>query len=161
MATTGKENEGSWTLTDAFWAKVEPLVPARKVDPKGRGRPPVPDRTVFAGILYVLRTGCQWKAVPRQFGTGSTVHLRFQQWERGGLFLSMWQAGLVEYDEMCGIAWSWQSIDGAMTKAPLGGDATGRNPTDRGKKGNETAHVGGRPWRPVVVRRQRGERVRL
>jgi hypothetical protein len=46
----------------------------------------------------------------------------------------MWLAGLVEYDFEKGLEWEWQSIDGAMTKAPLAGAGTGTNPTDRGKK---------------------------
>ncbi len=45
------------------------------------------------------------------------------------------QEGLMTYDELKGLDWEWQAMDGAMTKAPLGGDAGGRNPTDRGKKG--------------------------
>ncbi len=49
----------------------------------------------------------------------------------------MWQAGLMEYDNKKGLEWEWQAIDGAMTKAPLGGDGTGANPTDRGKKGTK------------------------
>src|SRR5258708_39165534 len=47
------------------------------------------------------------------------------------------RAGLTEYDEVQGIEWEWQSVDGAMTKAPLGKDATGPNPTDRGKRGTK------------------------
>lgn len=159
MAESGKENEGSWTLTDAFWSRVEPLIPKRKQDPLRRGRPPADDRKLFAGILFVLRTGCQWKAVPRQFGAASTVHRRFQDWEREDVFLNLWRVGLAEYDEMCGIAWSWQCVDGAMTKAPLGGDAVGRNPTDRGKKRDKAPPSGGRAWRPVVDRRQRSQRL--
>jgi putative transposase len=53
----------------------------------------------------------------------------------------MWKAGLLEYDEAQGIEWAWQSVDGAMTKAPLGGGATGRNPTDRGKSGTKRSLV--------------------
>ena len=47
----------------------------------------------------------------------------------------MWEEGLMEYENKKGIDWKWQSMDGAMTKAPLGGEGTGRNPTDRGKSG--------------------------
>jgi len=43
----------------------------------------------------------------------------------------------MEYDNKKGLEWEWQAIDGAMTKAPLGGDGTGANPTDRGKKGTK------------------------
>jgi transposase len=35
---------------------------------------------VLNGILYVLRTGCHWKAVPKEYGSGSTLHRRFQEW---------------------------------------------------------------------------------
>jgi hypothetical protein len=49
----------------------------------------------------------------------------------------MWEAGLLEYDIKKGLEWEWQAIDGAMTKAPLGGAGTGANPTDRGKKGTK------------------------
>ena len=48
------------------------------------------------------------------------------------IFKNIWKKGLVEYDEMESIAWEWQSIDGATTKAPLAQEAVGPNPTDSG-----------------------------
>jgi putative transposase len=93
------------------------------------------DRKAFAAIVYVLRTGLQWNALPRELGASSTVHDRFQEWEQKGFFKVLWQAGLMEYDEVQGIEWEWQSVDGAMTKAPFGCASTGANPTDRGKLG--------------------------
>jgi putative transposase len=95
------------------------------------------DRRVFAAIIYVLSTGIQWNALPRELGASSTVHDRFQEWEQAGFFMALWQAGLEKYDEMQGIEWEWQAVDGAMTKAPLGKAATGANPTDRGKSGTK------------------------
>jgi transposase len=89
----------------------------------------------MSGIFYILRTGCQWKALPRVFGAPSTVHDRFQEWEAAGVFARLWAASLLEYDTIKELDWQWQSVDGAMTKAPLGGEATGPNPTDRAKKG--------------------------
>jgi hypothetical protein len=68
---------------------------------------------------YVLRTGIQWNALPRELGASSTVHARFQEWEREGFFEELWRAGLVEYEELEGIEWEWQSMDGVMTKAPF------------------------------------------
>jgi putative transposase len=65
------------------------------------------------------------------------VYDRFRAWERAGFFVRLWAAGLVEYDELVGIDWEWLSLDGVMTKAPFGGDATGANPTDRGKRGTK------------------------
>src|SRR6266699_710928 len=92
---------------------------------------------MLAAILYVLRTGIQWNALPRELGASTTVYDRFRLWEQQGVFERIWQAGLEEYDELEGIAWEWQSMDGVMTKAPFGGDATGANPTDRGKRGTK------------------------
>nr|WP_211232837.1 IS5 family transposase [Desulfatirhabdium butyrativorans] len=135
----------SWEVSDAFWERVEPLVPVRERDPQksykrkvGGGRKPIPARRIFEAIIYVLRTGCQWKALPKErFGSPSAIHAHFMRWMRAGFFISLWRAGLAEYDEMEGIAWRWQSIDGAMVKAPLALEAVGRNPTDRGKKGTK------------------------
>lgn len=155
----------SWTVSDAFWAKVEPLVPvvSRPADGvyqrrPGAGRKPIAARQIFSAIVYVLRTGCQWKALPREFGSASAVHAHFQRWHREGFFLRLWQAGLAEYDEMEGIAWKWQSADGATGKAPLAQQGAGPNPTDRGKKGTQTKPSGRRAWRPAVARRRRGQR---
>ncbi len=97
----------------------------------------MPDRQAFAAIVYILRTGIQWNALPRERGASSTVHDRLQEWEAAGGGGALWQAGLTEYDELSGIEWEWQAADGAMTKAPFGGAATGANPTDRGKRGVE------------------------
>ena len=81
------------------------------------------DRKAFEAIVYVLRTGIQWNALPREVGASSTVHDRFQEWEAKGLFKTLWQVGLEEDDELEGIEWEWQSVDGVMTKAPFGGAA--------------------------------------
>lgn len=123
-----------WEVSDELWEQVKPLIPPAASHAKG-GRPRMEDRKAFEAIIYVLRTGIQWNALPRELGASSTVHDRFQEWERAGLFLALWQAGLKEYDEAEGIEWEWQSVDGVMTKAPFGKGATGPNPTDRAKRG--------------------------
>ena len=115
-------------------------------------------RSIFSAMVYVLRAGCQWKALPKEYGSASAVHRHFQNWQRAGFFLKLWQAGLAEYDGMEGIAWEWQSIDGATGKAPLAIECVGANPTDRGKKGAQAKLAGRRAWRPAVARRQRGQR---
>jgi transposase len=114
---------------------------------------------VFEGIVYALRTGCQWKALPKaQFGSPSSIHKYFLAWKRAGVFVRLWRQGLAEYDDLEGIAWAWQSVDAALGKAPLAREAVGANPTDRGKKWQQAPSAGGRPWRPVVARRDRGQR---
>ena len=121
-------------LPEKLWAKIKPLIPVRptKIKP---GRPRMDDRKAMNAIYYLLRTGCQWNAIPRSLGASSTVHDRFQEWTEAGLFVEMWRSGLLEYDDLKGLDWEWQAMDGAMTKAPLGGEKTGPNPTDRAKKG--------------------------
>ncbi len=154
----------SWEVSDEFWKRVEPFVPKREKVPgkvfrrkAGGGRKRMPERRVFEGIVFVLRTGCQWKSLPKErFGSASSIHKYFRQWLKAGLFFALWRAGLAEYDDMEGIAWKWQSIDGAMIKAPLAKEATGPNPTDRGKKRKQASSPGGRMWRPAVADRHRG-----
>src|SRR5690349_7774738 len=115
--TDGAAN--SFLIPDALWQKIEPLLPARVNTHRfGGGRPRASDRACMDAIFFVLRTGCQWKALA---ATGicapSTAHDRFQEWVRDGLFLRLWQAGLAEYDRLVGINWAWLSMDGAITKA--------------------------------------------
>lgn len=153
----------SWDVTDAFWKRAEALLPTRQrsgekhyVRKAGGGRKPKDARLVFEGIVYVLRTGCQWKALPSErFGSASAIHRRFLEWEQAGFFEALWKAGLAEYDDLEGIAWRWQSIDGAMMKAPLAQATVGPNPTDRGKKWKQAPSAGGRTWRPAIARRDR------
>ena len=155
----------SWEVSDAFWERARKLLPGRKRDPKktykrktGGGRRPLDQRKVFEAILYVLRTGIQWKALPKErFGSSSSVHAYFQEWEEDGFFLRLWKAGLSEYNEMEGVAWEWQSADGAMNKSPMGKEDVGKNPTDRGKKRDQKKRLDRRAWRPALHRRMRSE----
>ena len=75
----------------------------------------------MSAIFYVLRTGCQWNALPRSLGASRTGHDRFQEWRKAGVFKRMWIDGLSVYDKKTGIDWKWQAMDGVITKAPLGG----------------------------------------
>jgi putative transposase len=86
-------------------------------------------------ILYILITGIQWRALPRCYGPATTAHGRFQEWTQTRVFERLWKRALLHYDREVGLRWTWQSMDGAMTKAPLGGECTGPNPTDRAKQG--------------------------
>jgi putative transposase len=124
-----------WEVSDALWERVRPLIPARP--PRSKGGRPADDRQMFAAIVYVLRTGIQWNALPRQLGASSTIYDRFRQWEVQGVFQRLWQAGLQEYDELQGIAWDWQSLDSSTVKAPFARAAVGPAPTDRGKQGTK------------------------
>jgi transposase len=117
------ESAKRFVVSDELWKLIEPHIPKRVNTHRfGGGRPPKPDRVCMDAIFFVLRTGCQWNALD---ATGicpsSTAHDRFQQWVGAGLFLNLWKAGLLMYDELKGIDWDWMSMDGAMTKSPLSG----------------------------------------
>ena len=123
----GQSSSKFHQIPDALWERIDLLLPVYKASPKG-GRPRLPMRNVVGGILYVLRTGCQWKAMPKQFGSGSAIHAYFQEWVELGVFEELWKVALTEYDELKGIDWKWQSMDGAMTKSPLGGEKNREKP---------------------------------
>ena len=128
--------DDGWRMPDWLWERIEPLLPAPPFHPLGCHRSRVPNRDAMDAILLVLRTGMQWNALNATgVCSSSSAHRRFQEWERAGVFHEIWRQGLLAYDEVVGIDWSWLAADGAMTKAPLGGPKTGPNPTDRAKKG--------------------------
>jgi transposase len=135
--TVGLVNrDDGWRVPDAVWERIEPLLPERPSHPLGCHNPRVPDRDAMDAILLVLRTGMQWNALNATgICTSSSAHRRFQEWVKAGVFEAFWRQELLAYDQLRGIDWEWLSCDGAMGKAPLGGEHTGPNPTDRAKKG--------------------------
>jgi putative transposase len=133
-----------YQIPDALWAQMVRVLPPPNAKKKD-GRPRMEDRQAMTAILYVLRTGCQWKALPRSLGAASTVHDRFQAWREAQVFERLWQAGLLLYDELQGLDWGWQAMDGAMTKAPLGGKRDRPQPHRSRQKGDQTESVDGRP----------------
>lgn len=136
--TTKPQRVDYFNVPDELWAIVHPLLPAQPEHPRP-GRPPASNRAALNGIWYVLWTGCQWKAVHRDwFGVSSSViHERFQTWQAHGIFAAVMQAMVHYYQAEHAIGWEWQSIDSKLCPAPLGGEQTGRNPTDRGKRGSK------------------------
>src|SRR5215471_20680437 len=88
-------------IPDDLWDEIKLLFPPEKSE-KTIGRPVIPFRKVLDGIVYVLRTGCQWKMLPKEHGSGSTCHRRFQQWNGMDVFKNIWIKLLKIYDEMIG-----------------------------------------------------------
>jgi transposase len=107
-------------IPDGLWDEVVSVLPKEKPG-NTVGRPIIPFRKVMDGIMYILRTGCQWKMLPREYGSASTCHRRFQEWVQSGVFKKMWIRLLKEYDNTKRIGWNWQSIDSISVKSPLGG----------------------------------------
>jgi len=135
-----------WHIPDDLWRIVQHVLPREELQ-RSRGRPWIPTRRILDGVLYVLRTGCQWKAVPREFGSGSTVHRRFQRWVEQGVWEAMWRLLLQYYDAAESLEWTWQSADASLHKAPLGGEKNGTQP-DRPREDRDQA--------PPPHRRRRG-----
>lgn len=136
-----------WSIPDAVWARIEPLLPKHKnKHPLGGGRPRVPDRKAMNGIFFMLRTGCQWNVLDvTGICSSATAFRRFQEWRSAEVFEKLWARGLKEYDELKGIEWAWQSMDGAMSKAPLGGEKNRAKPDGQSQKRGQAK---------LVVRRQ-------
>jgi transposase len=117
------KNDDGWRLPDEIWEQMAPLLPPRKPHPLGCHNPRVSDRAAMDAIFFVLRTGCQWNALNATgICSSSSAHRRFQEWTDAGVFEQFWQLGLLAVDALDGIDWSWVAMDGAMTKAPLGGE---------------------------------------
>jgi transposase len=153
-----------YQIPDALWEKIEPIlseVNAKKPPKKKPGRPPMPDRQALTAIFYVLRTGCQWEALPRSLGAKSTVHDRLKAWRAAGVFERVWELALEQYDREKGIEWEWQAMDGAMTKAPLGGGKHGQEPDRPGQARREAERADRRERGPAGGGRGRGEPARL
>jgi putative transposase len=120
-----------------MWLLIKPHLPPER-EPGTPGRPPLPNRKVLNGVLHVLRTGCQWKALQTEwFGASSSIHARFQVWCQLGIWRRIFQILLRYYDKVLGIQWRWQALDSKSVAAPLGGEQTGKNPTDRAKLGSK------------------------
>jgi transposase len=118
-------------VPDELWAIVDPLLPPERPKPLG-GRPPLAARRVLAGIVYRLRTGCQWKAIPRRFGSGSALHARFSEWVQADVFAAIHRACVAFYDGVKGLDLDWTALDTAIIKAPKGGTSPARTrPTAR------------------------------
>lgn len=132
---TKPKNVDYFRVPRPLWRRIKRCLPTTNA--KAVGRPRASNRAVVNGIWYVLWTGCQWKAVHRDwFGVcSSVIHERFQTWQEKGIWAKVFKRLARFYAREKRIRWKWQSIDSKSVPSPLGGSHTGRNPTDRGKQG--------------------------
>ena len=112
-----KELDTIWECPEDLWNNVIAPVIADLDPPKSTGRHRIDLRRALDGIIYQLRSGCQWNHLPREFGDDSSVHRTFQRWIEKGVLTEIW-AVLVGYcDGLGDVDWKWQSADGFMGKA--------------------------------------------
>lgn len=117
-----------WRCPETLWSQiVSPLV--MELDPPAKtGRPRTNLRKALDGIIFVLRTGCQWNVLPKQFGDDSSVHRTMQRWIERGVLKAIWGVLIEQCEELGGVNWEWQAADAAMGKARFGGMMLARIP---------------------------------
>jgi putative transposase len=109
-----------WEVPDALWDRILPLL--QEFWPTKRtGRHHADWRRALNGIIFRMRSGCQWDQLPRKFGPKSTVHDWFQRWCSGGVLQRIWEELARECDELGAVDWQWQAADGRLGKARFGG----------------------------------------
>ena len=111
-------NEGMsrHAVSDAQWAVLEPLIPKKQQ----RGRPRNDDRRTLNGIVYVLKTGCAWEDLPREYGSDSTCWRRLNEWSEDGTWEPIWRTLLSRLDAAEKIAWAQAFLDGRFVPAKKG-----------------------------------------
>jgi transposase len=121
-----------------FWDVVKPFLPEDSpVGVKG-GRPRVLNEVVLPVIWYVLTTGIRWQDVLASMGcSGRTAHRRLREWQALGIWEALHEKLLDLLNGTGKLNLEIVVIDSTMVPAPGGGDATGPNPTDRGKSGTK------------------------
>jgi transposase len=111
-------------VPDGLWEAIEPLLPNEPPKPKG-GRPRIADRAVLAGIVFVLRTGCPWRMLPKQLGCGSgwTCWRRLRDWQQAGVWARLHERLLNWLGDQAAIDWSRASLDSVSVRAKKGASA--------------------------------------
>jgi len=128
--TVTRDEPTIWRVDDALWAELQPALVVEKPRKKP-GRPRHDDRPIFDGLIWIARSGGQWKALPREFGAKSTVNDRYLEWVEHGCFAQAWARLLAVYDDEVGLDWQWPAADGCLVQAPRGnkgGPARRRRP---------------------------------
>lgn len=106
-------------LTDDQWFLIEDLFSWNPPQRPG-GRPPVPPRVCFEGLLWLLRNGGRWQDLPKIFPSESTLRRRLTEWTNSGLLVEVW-ARLVDLaDELGQIDWGQLIADGTFCSAKKG-----------------------------------------
>ena len=148
--TSSKALPTIWEVPDTLWPQFEAIL-AKRYPPARTGRPRTDLRRVLDGVIFRLRSGCQWNHLPKEFGDDSTVHRWFQRWVDDGVFEALWALLLSGCEALGAVDWRWQSADGLMNKSRFGGDKRGANPTDRAKPGTKKSLIVERSGGPLGV----------
>ena len=140
-----KPLETLWEVPDELWERIEPILLEDAPPPPKEhgGRPRIDLRAALNGIIFRLRTGCQWNQLPRHFGDDTSIHRWFGRWCRHGVFARVWAVLVEQCDELGAVQWKWQAADGRLGKARFGGEKDGQEP-HRPEQGRHQAERPGR-----------------
>src|SRR5215469_18386627 len=140
-------------VSDALWSLIAPFLPPEQPKPRGERPRSISDRAALSGILFVLKSGIGWEMLPQEMGCGSgmTCWRRLQDWQRAGVWTSVHRALLQQLQDVGQIAWGRAALDSASVPAPGGGDATGKDPTNRANLGTKRHLVVDRCGLPLAV----------
>src|SRR6188768_3359344 len=94
-----------WEVDDALWVALQPVLVIDKPRIKP-GRPRNDDRPIFNGLIWLARTGSQWKELPARYGPKSTAHARMVEWVEHGRLAAAWALVLGRYDDEIGLQWA-------------------------------------------------------
>ena len=127
-----------WDVPDDLWERIGPVIP--ELDPpQSKGRKRVDQRKMLEGIIFRLRSGCQWNHLPKKLGDDSTIHRTFQRWVGCGALEAIWAVLVEECQELGGVNWEWQSADCSKGKARFGGAPLDATPPTGAKPGARRA----------------------
>lgn len=125
---------GAAMLTDKQWGKIEPLLPKLRKNKRG-GRPWANSRRVLAGILWIARSGARWQDLPAEDPSPATCWRRLNDWERRGVWPTIWRSFLGELNRNGHLDWSEAFIDGSFASAKKGALESERPSGARGQSG--------------------------
>ena len=137
-------------LTDAAWARIEPLLPVN-TGPGGRWRD---HRQVINGILWKIRTGADWRDIPERYGPWQTLYQRFRRWSTDGTWDRLLARVQTHDDAIGAVDWSAVCVDSTIVRAHQyaagarkKGSARGRNRHARRPGRRSGGPAAGRPAR--------------
>lgn len=102
-------------LNDKEWGLIKPLLPRQR-----KGRPRADDRKTINAILFVLKTGCRWRDIPREYGTSTTSYRRLMTWQTRGVWSRILRVLLGQLHKRGRLKLSHGALDGSFAPAKKG-----------------------------------------
>ena len=127
-----------WEVDDELWNIIQDIL-SELDPPAATGCPRIDQRQALNGLIFRMRSGCQWTQLPKEFGDDSSVHRTMQRWIAKGVFERVWALLIKNCTELGGVDWQWQSADAAMGKARFGGIMLAPTPRIAGKTARNAA----------------------